>query len=206
MIWNKFGLHLDEWQILLEINIHTDGKLGGDGFAIWMLDEQDIDRPPSNEADRHNPEIADNPILGSFYGVRSDFNGTAIVFDTFDNNNNGDNPVVFTVTNDGTARSWDMLKDMEPDRDAMREEVEKTMIPPMRADLFPTECTLKYEQEDNVKILIRYQDGKMHVYTDVEHAAVKKRKTMHERIKTRGVPLGHPGFALGGLFQKMGIC
>merc|ERR1719250_601665 len=93
---------------------------------------------------------------------------------------------------------------MTEEREVLKKEVEQMRIPTMRADLFPTECTLKYEEEDNVKILIRYQEGKLHVYTDVAHAAAKMRDGIHDTLRKRGMPFAK-GFALGGFFQKMGI-
>lgn len=168
VIWNKFGLHLDHWQILLEINIHSKTKLSGDGFGVFILDENDINRAQINKKQRYDKNEV---LLGDFYGLRQDFNGTGVIFDTFDNDNNGDNPVVFTVDNDGKKKPWNMNTDLGATRERVKTESGADMLGVN--SLFPTECTMEYHGKESAKIFIRYQDGKLAVYTDKEHRKVE---------------------------------
>ena len=153
----------------MEINIHSKTKLSGDGFGVFILDENEIHRP---QFENQKQQIYDmhEVLLGDFYGIRQDFNGTGVIFDTFDNDNNGDNPVVFTVSNDGKLKQWNINNDLKETRDKL---TKQTGVDILGANLFPSECTMDYHGKESAKILIRYQDGKLHVYTDKEHKKVE---------------------------------
>ena len=177
VVWNKFGLRKEEWQITMEVNIHSKSAMSGDGFGVFILDENDVKRPKSNrnklDKQQYIEDDSYESLLGNFYGIRKDFNGTAVIFDTYDNDNNGDNPLVFSIINDGTAKGWGIDSDLDKERETIKESVAGKMLTQLQRNLFPTECTLDYHGKESVKILIRYQSGQLHVYTDKDHKKVE---------------------------------
>eukprot|EP01084_Bolivina_argentea_P025921 48190_1 len=206
VLWNKFSLHLKDWQILLEINIHSKTTLGGDGFGVWLLDENEIKRGQIGDK-----QVYTNPnyelLLGDFYGLRRDFNGTGIIFDTYDNDNNGDNPLVFSLINDGKPKAWHFNNDLTTERDVIQKDLNDVAFHPMAKHLFPTECTLNYHQKESVKILIRYQNQQLHVYTDLEHKKIDGAEAEKMNLwKNHALPFAfgrHLGVA--HMLSKMGI-
>lgn len=201
VVWNKFALHLDSWQIFLEVNVHNVNILGGDGFALWLLNENDIKRPPQTA----NKFSAKNVLLGDLYGIRRDFNGTGIIFDTYDNDNNGDNPLVFIINNDGKQ---DIKMDVEMDFESHRRNTNENKHLPIP----PSECTLDYHNRESVKLLIRYQNGFIHIYSDLEHKS-KLGKGISDIISNvrnaKGFPFANGGilnaldFGFGGIFRNL---
>ncbi|XP_039252786.2 protein ERGIC-53-like [Styela clava] len=81
LVWSNHPFPYDSWEIEVHIRIEGRGRVGADGLAIWYVS--------------HTPE------LGPVYGSKDYFQGVGIFLDSFDNNNQNDNPVIMIVTNDG---------------------------------------------------------------------------------------------------------
>ncbi|EFA84523.1 Putative chemotaxis protein [Heterostelium album PN500] len=92
-IINTEPLEFPSWEIVVEFRIHGNGRIGADGLALWYID-------PSHSESRDT----------SVFGNRNMWKGLGIFFDTFDNDGNGDNPLVSVVYNDGT-QFFDTAKD-----------------------------------------------------------------------------------------------
>jgi len=191
------------------VNIHTQNQLGGDGFAVWLLDENEIKRPQMAADGNVLPFDAPGyeSLMGDFYGLRPDFNGTGVIFDTYDNDNNADNPVVFTVVNDGKPRQWSMNDDLTPSRRDLKELSKKLFNPLKQHELMPSECTLDYHGKESAKILIRYQAGSLHVYTDQEHAKIQGTDVDKlNLIKKHALPLAFGRhFGMIEMLSKLGM-
>lgn len=59
---------MNNWEVVIEFNIHNTHSPGADGMAFWYAKE------PRK--------------VGSLFGYAEDFDGLGIVFDTYDNNAN----------------------------------------------------------------------------------------------------------------------
>jgi len=82
-IWNTKLYVFDTWEVEMKFKIGSPGSLGADGMAFWYV--QDFHK--------------DGPV----YGAADNWNGLAVMFDTFDNDEMGDNPYIGVLYND---RNW----------------------------------------------------------------------------------------------------
>lgn len=78
--------------MLLEFDIHNTVSPGADGIGFWYS--------------KHAMKT------GSLYGQAEDFDGIGVVFDTYDNNVNGDGPSVVAVRGHGHPTQWDYDNDL----------------------------------------------------------------------------------------------
>ena len=76
----------DWWEVEVHIRISGRGKIGADGMAIWYT----VDGAPAENGDKR------------IYGSRDRWQGLGILLDSFDNNNQQDNPYIMAFFNDGT--------------------------------------------------------------------------------------------------------
>ncbi|XP_071942901.1 protein ERGIC-53-like [Antedon mediterranea] len=81
-IWNKYKTPYDHWEVEVVFRVTGRGRIGADGLAIWYTTEK------SNE--------------GPVYGNIDKWNGLGVFFDSFDNDNQRNNPYILAVVNDGT--------------------------------------------------------------------------------------------------------
>mmetsp|Transcript_37702 Transcript_37702/g.52223 ORF Transcript_37702/g.52223 Transcript_37702/m.52223 type:complete len:474 (-) Transcript_37702:65-1486(-) len=83
-IWSRLPIQWgSSWEILVQFNIHGENLYGADGMGIWL---------------------AEDPLLGDFFGYVEDFVGIGVIIDTYDNDGSGNHPVVSLVSNDGTKK------------------------------------------------------------------------------------------------------
>ncbi|KPA76499.1 putative mitochondrial lectin [Leptomonas pyrrhocoris] len=83
-LWNTDPLDMDAFEIVFGFRVsRVIGGLGADGFALWVA-----------QIPRFN---------GNIFGRAANFNGFGLLFDSYDNDNRRDNPMVSLVTNDGSA-------------------------------------------------------------------------------------------------------
>eukprot|EP00818_Percolomonas_sp_WS_P001147 CAMPEP_0117451556 /NCGR_PEP_ID=MMETSP0759-20121206/9074_1 /TAXON_ID=63605 /ORGANISM="Percolomonas cosmopolitus, Strain WS" /LENGTH=526 /DNA_ID=CAMNT_0005244171 /DNA_START=40 /DNA_END=1617 /DNA_ORIENTATION=+ len=95
-MWNLDPLEKNNWQVILEFHIHNSHSPGADGLAFWYT---------------KNPKI-----IGPLYGYIENFNGLGIIFDTYDNNGDGDSPGVIAVMNNGQDVQWDYGNDLKANK------------------------------------------------------------------------------------------
>jgi mannose-binding lectin 1 len=80
-IWNQQPVYLTAWEVVVTFQI-SGARLGADGFAIWFVEESKKEGPT--------------------YGYADQWNGLGVIFDTYDNDGNRNNPYVSIALNDGT--------------------------------------------------------------------------------------------------------
>ena len=78
-----------ESQVELKMQVASKSHFGGDGFGLWLLHES------MNPASHTETDWLSGPIVG----LRANFEGVGIIFDTYDNDNQRDNPSVFVIKN-----------------------------------------------------------------------------------------------------------
>jgi len=151
-LWNDFPIEKKDWEVELELNVFSKPHFGGDGFAFWIL-TKDLD-PSFN----FEPDYLNGPI----FGMRDNFQGFGVMFDTYDNDAKRDNPAVFVIENyEGTFRA-------DHDQDFTNSMISK------HEGGFPFKCFANYRNtKENYKVLIRYQNGLLHVY--VQETFVSKK-------------------------------
>lgn len=91
-IYNTEPMNLEDFEVVFEFNIHNTISPGADGLGFWYVKE--IEK------------------VGSLYGQAEDFEGFGLIFDTYDNNGNGDGPSVIAVQGFGHKVKWDYDNDL----------------------------------------------------------------------------------------------
>lgn len=81
-IWSQLPTDYEFWTVDLKFMISGRGRIGGDGLAFWFVREPNI--------------------LGSVYGSKDNWDGLGIILDTYDNDNQRNNPVIMGILNDGS--------------------------------------------------------------------------------------------------------
>jgi len=167
-LYNHYPIKSNDWEMELGFSVRSTYHLGGDGFAIWILDR-------TGPEDRNLKEK--RWVEGGVLGMRDDFNGFGVLFDTYDNDQNRKNPAVLVLKNDGSPRAWDHDKDFDPDR---VKESHKEM---------GTSCQLDYRNTvvtsaGLTRVMLRYQSGILHVYTDTGSSGYKVCLAVKLDIKT----------------------
>ncbi|KAK6184877.1 hypothetical protein SNE40_007239 [Patella caerulea] len=81
-IWTKNLLNAENWQIEVTIRVAGRGRVGADGMAIWFTAQPGIEGP--------------------VFGSNDKWNGLGVFLDSFDNDQQQNNPYVMAVVNDGS--------------------------------------------------------------------------------------------------------
>jgi len=150
---NDFDIRSKDWELEVAVSIRSDYYIGGDGFAFWVLDRTMLKDTGSNDV---------KALQGNVLGMREDFIGFGVAFDTYDNNGDRNNPSVSVLQNDGSKKEWDHDNDFEPDR-----------VKVAHND-FDTMCQLDYRNKQVApRIMLRYQSGVLHVYTNQDGSEYK---------------------------------
>jgi len=141
---NNEVIKSDNWEMDVTISIRSEASLGGDGFGIWVLNRTMFEEDEKVRLD------------GNVLGMANNFNGFGVILDTYDNDENGKNPMVMVFWNDGTKTTWDHDNDF----------VEDAVDTPNRQ----TRCTLISAKKKYVTLILVYQFGILNVYTsDPKH-------------------------------------
>jgi lectin, mannose-binding 1 len=95
-LWNTDPLDMDAFEVTFGFRAYRQmGGFGADGFALWIAQLPRFD--------------------GNVFGRPPTFDGFGILFDSYDNDNRRDNPMVSLITNDGSDKKF------SPERDFMGE-------------------------------------------------------------------------------------
>ncbi|KAL0479169.1 hypothetical protein AKO1_007992, partial [Acrasis kona] len=92
-LWNTEPVQTSNWEVEMEFNIHNTYSPGADGMAFWYAKE--------------------TQKTGGLFGNIDEFDGLGVVFDTYDNNANGDNPAVVAIIGHGQSGQWDYDNDLK---------------------------------------------------------------------------------------------
>lgn len=83
-LWNTHRMTAGDWEVELDFRIGGSGRLGADGLALWY--------------------VKDTGEEGPVFGSKDNWEGLAVIFDTFDNDFARDNPRVSVIVNDGSKK------------------------------------------------------------------------------------------------------
>eukprot|EP00672_Neobodo_designis_P011401 CAMPEP_0174867024 /NCGR_PEP_ID=MMETSP1114-20130205/63218_1 /TAXON_ID=312471 /ORGANISM="Neobodo designis, Strain CCAP 1951/1" /LENGTH=315 /DNA_ID=CAMNT_0016102199 /DNA_START=38 /DNA_END=982 /DNA_ORIENTATION=+ len=78
-LWNDVPVQLQSWKAYIGLRVHSAHSLGGDGMAMWLVER---------------PSTSGGPVVAT---RASGFRGLGIIFDSFDNDHQRDNPAVTIV-------------------------------------------------------------------------------------------------------------
>jgi len=127
-IWSQRYVYVDSWEVEMVIRVGGGGNIGADGLAFWYT----LD--PRKE--------------GTAFGSIQRWNGLGVFFDTFDNDGQGDHPIIRVFVNDG---SWSY----DPSTDG------KSMA--------LGECRAHFRNAET-SVRIAYSDGRLQELTQVSPA------------------------------------
>ncbi|XP_062556218.1 vesicular integral-membrane protein VIP36 [Armigeres subalbatus] len=147
-IWNQMPCTSINWEVHVNFKVHGKGKdLFGDGFAVWYAKDR----------------LHTGPVFGS----RDNFQGLAIILDTYSNHNgphNHQHPYISAMVNNGSL-SYDH------DRDGTHTQL--------------AGCEAKFRNVDyDTLISIRYENDVLTVSTDLEN-----KNTWKQCFQVTGVKL-----------------
>lgn len=84
-MWTKQKTNFDWWEVDIAFRVSGRGRIGADGIAFWFATEK-------------------GDYNGEVFGSSDKWNGLAVFFDSFDNDNKHNNPYIMAVVNDGTKK------------------------------------------------------------------------------------------------------
>ncbi|KAJ5569525.1 uncharacterized protein N7459_008955 [Penicillium hispanicum] len=130
-IFSRVPLTATNWQIELEFEIHGNGNLHGDGFALWLTKQR----------------ATQGPVFGS----TDKFEGLGIFFDTYKNNRPGVSfPYVMAMMGDGET-SYDQA------HDGKGNELAGCSARGLRNAPVPTKARLTYFQDKSLELELQYK-------------------------------------------------
>ncbi|KAJ5645984.1 hypothetical protein N7490_002356 [Penicillium lividum] len=130
-IFSRVPLTATNWQIELEFEIHGNGNLHGDGFALWLTKQRATQGPVFGSTDR--------------------FEGLGIFFDTYKNNRPGVSfPYVMAMMGDGQT-TYDQA------HDGKANELAGCSARGLRNAPVPTKARLTYFQDKSLSLELQYK-------------------------------------------------
>ncbi|KAJ5172829.1 hypothetical protein N7492_005422 [Penicillium capsulatum] len=130
-IFSRVPLTATNWQIELEFEIHGNGNLHGDGFALWLTKQRGTQGP--------------------VFGSTDKFEGLGIFFDTYKNNRPGVSfPYVMAMMGDGQT-SYDQAHDGKDN------ELAGCSARGLRHAPVPTKARLTYFQDKSLTLELQYK-------------------------------------------------
>ncbi|KAJ5914215.1 hypothetical protein N7504_003098 [Penicillium tannophilum] len=130
-IYSRVPLTATNWQIELEFEIHGNGNLHGDGFALWLTKQRATQGPVFGSTDR--------------------FEGLGIFFDTYKNNRPGVSfPYVMAMMGDGET-TYDQA------HDGKANELAGCSARGLRNAPVPTKARLTYFQDKSLSLELQYK-------------------------------------------------
>eukprot|EP00992_Anisonema_acinus_P014442 TRINITY_DN9296_c0_g1_i1.p1 TRINITY_DN9296_c0_g1~~TRINITY_DN9296_c0_g1_i1.p1 ORF type:complete len:325 (-),score=53.26 TRINITY_DN9296_c0_g1_i1:14-988(-) len=102
-LWNDQANYLESWEASLYFRVHSKRNPGADGLALWLCDKpyKYDPRDPQHTSETH------------LFGNRAGFRGIGIIFDSYDNDGQRDNPVVSVIQGSGAPdQHWQIETDL----------------------------------------------------------------------------------------------
>eukprot|EP00485_Elphidium_margaritaceum_P002381 CAMPEP_0202688512 /NCGR_PEP_ID=MMETSP1385-20130828/4014_1 /ASSEMBLY_ACC=CAM_ASM_000861 /TAXON_ID=933848 /ORGANISM="Elphidium margaritaceum" /LENGTH=442 /DNA_ID=CAMNT_0049343505 /DNA_START=44 /DNA_END=1372 /DNA_ORIENTATION=+ len=141
---NEFELQSTDWEIELQFEVRSDYHIGGDGFGIFVLN--DTFHPRRNKGH--------NYLTGSIFGLTEKFQGFGVVFDTYDNDGNRDNPTTFVLKQEKqNMQTWNHNNDFADN-----------LVKETPGSDAAYHCSTNYRNDGDSKVILRYIGGELHVY------------------------------------------
>jgi len=161
-LWNEYPLESENWECEFKIEVMSKPHFGGDGMGFWVLHG---DQDPAYSTD---PEA----LCGPIFGMRADFNGFGLMFDTYDNDNRRDNPAIFVLRTPDPGQpasptrfnhDLDFQPDMHQKVVTNVEGVAQSMSKPYTA----YRCLAEFRNTGRAtKVLVKFLHKTVHVYVD----------------------------------------
>ncbi|KAJ5112659.1 L-type lectin-like domain-containing protein [Penicillium argentinense] len=130
-IFSRVPLTATNWQIELEFEIHGNGNLHGDGFALWLTKQRGTQGP--------------------VFGSQDKFEGLGIFVDTYKNNRPGVSfPYVMAMMGDGET-AYDQA------HDGKANELAGCSARGLRNAPVPTKLRLTYFQDKSLSLDLQYK-------------------------------------------------
>ncbi|KAJ5223818.1 hypothetical protein N7468_008360 [Penicillium chermesinum] len=130
-LFSRVPLTATNWQIELEFQIHGNGNLHGDGFALWLTKQR--------------------ATMGPVFGSTDRFEGLGIFFDTYKNNRPGVSfPYVMAMMGDGQT-TYDQA------HDGKANEIAGCSARGLRNANIPTKARLTYFQDKSLSLELQYK-------------------------------------------------
>ena len=155
-LWNEYPVESANWEVEWAMEVHSKPHFGGDGMCMWML--AGVQDPSFSQ----RSDALDGPI----FGMKSDFDGLGVCFDTYDNDNKRNNPAVFVLEQSAKSeqRQWHHDTDYEEDLVTTKPEVA-----PHDPTYSAHKCIADYRNIGrNARVLVKLLNRVLHVYVDVD--------------------------------------
>jgi len=133
-IWNTEPVNMKKWQVDFDIHIHNTHNPGADGMAFWYA------REPMK--------------TGTIMGYTDRFDGLGVLFDTYDNNMDGDNPAIIAIRGNGKKVKYDIDNDFK-----------ENQLGRCRADI-------RNPSGEKVSVRITYQNRALGVFVDTSNSGI----------------------------------
>lgn len=130
-IFSRVPLTATNWEIEVEFNIHGTGNLFGDGMAMWITKQR--------------------AEMGSVFGMKDQFEGLGIFFDTYKNNRPG---TVFPYV---MAMLGDDHTPYDQANDGKANELAGCSARGLRNADFPTKAKVTYFQDKQLTLDLQYK-------------------------------------------------
>ncbi|XP_048001965.1 protein ERGIC-53 [Leguminivora glycinivorella] len=137
-IWTKQPINFDWWEVDVMFKVTGRGRIGADGLAFWYT---------SGRGD----------YTGEVFGSSDRWNGLAVIFDSFDNDNKHNNPYIMAVLNDGT-KVFDHKSDGS-------QQMLSGCLRDFRNKPFPTRARIEYYQNT---LTVHFHNGMTNNEADYE--------------------------------------
>lgn len=115
-VWSRIPVTMTDWEVVLKFQIGSDDTVGGEGMAFWFVEKR---------------------MLGPIFGSADYWNGIGIMFDTYNNDNQGQSPLVMGIYNDGTRK-------YEAHNDGQNQAAGQCYAPDLRNRSKPSHLKIKY--------------------------------------------------------------
>jgi lectin, mannose-binding 2 len=130
-IFSRVPLTATNWEIEVEFKIHGTGNLFGDGMAMWVT--------------------KDRAQMGNVFGMKDQFEGLGLFFDTYKNNRPGVVfPYVMAMIGDGETK-YDQANDGKAN------ELAGCSARGIRNTDFPTKAKVTYFQDKELTVELMYK-------------------------------------------------
>lgn len=137
-IWTKSQTNFEWWEVDIVFRITGRGRVGADGLAFWYTTQK-------------------GDYNGPVFGSSDRWNGLAIFFDSFDNDNKHNNPYIMAMLNDGTRQ-------FEHQNDASNQLL-SGCLRDFRNRPYPTRARIEYY---NNVLTVMFHNGMTNNYADYE--------------------------------------
>lgn len=132
-VWSRIPVTMTDWEVTVSFKVGSDDAIGGEGMAFWFVEKR---------------------MLGPIFGSADYWNGLGIIFDTYNNDDKGQSPLILAIYNDGTQK-------YEGFNDGVNQALGSCYAPALRGRSKPSQVKIRYENDKlTVELALDYKaDG-----------------------------------------------